>query len=96
MNFSSRETLIVAGHLLSNNNTLHTINNVITDLLSMYEVHDSIVMLSNNLKSMTEYELLESIKESSTLTGLLARTAFDNVNFDEIADYLISDRIAVG
>lgn len=96
MLFNNKVTQLVAYHMLSDESTAHTINYIISDLISTYDFKDAIELLSNNLKSVMSYELSESLKESSRLTFLLAMSAFEQINFNEIADYLISDRLSVG
>ncbi len=96
MLFNNKITQLVAYHMLSDEATAHTINCIISDLISTYDFKDAIELLSNNLKSVMSYELSESLKESSRLTFLLAMSAFEQIDFNEIADYLISDRLSVG
>lgn len=98
MSFSNTETAIVASHIVSDTNLYHTVSVLITDLLSSNEVSDATILLSNNLRTIIQVELSSIFTgfSASSLIYRLINYSFARIRFNEIADELIADRIAVG
>ena len=93
MSYSNCETKFVSDYLLSDASTFNTINTIVVDLLSKYSVDDASLLLSYAIHSIANSEMINC---DNAFVIHLAKLTLDRVMFNEIADELIADLIAVG